>query len=87
MESFCIKNVYVSMYVRSTLSKMEIFRTSTFVCPGESSIKGIKKDLVLSRFLIYSLVHLVEVCVKRESTVPFQPLFLFIHAAECVGVD
>ena len=50
LESYCIKNVYVSMYVQSTLSKMEIFRTSTFVCPGESSIKGIKKGLVLSRF-------------------------------------
>ena len=72
------------MYVQSTLSKTDIFWTSTSVCPGESYIKGVKKGLVFSRCLIYSLVRLVEVSVKRESTVPFQSLFLFIHAAECV---
>ena len=36
LESYCIKNVHVSMYVQSTLSKTDIFRTGTSVCPGES---------------------------------------------------
>lgn len=36
LESYCIKNVHVSMYVQSTLSKMDVFWTGTSVCPGES---------------------------------------------------
>ena len=50
--------------------------------------EGINKGSEHSRCLIYRLVGgLIEVCIKRESTVPFQSLFLFIHVAVCLCVN